>query len=66
MGKKTSLFCVGLLLLLSCFFMLPDSILFTIRKYKENKRFGIYWISKFWGLIIAIVIFFSWNFCNSN
>ena len=37
--------------------MLPDSILFTIRKYKENERFGIYWISKFLGLIIAIIIF---------
>lgn len=37
--------------------MLPDSILFTIRKFREKKQFGIYWGIKFFGLIIAIIIF---------
>ena len=37
--------------------MLPDSLLFTIKKYKDNERFGVYWISKFFGLIIAIIVF---------
>lgn len=55
--EKIKLLYICLLFLLSCFFLLPDSILFTIRKYKENERFGIYWISKFLGFIIAIVIF---------
>ena len=55
--EKIKLLYVCLLFLTSCFFMLPDSILFTIRKYRENERFGIYWVSKFFGLIIAIVIF---------
>lgn len=55
--ENVKLLYVCLLFLISCLFMLPDSILFTIRKYKENERFGIYWISKFLGLIIAIIIF---------
>lgn len=46
-----------LLELLSCFMMLPDSVLFVIQKYRENNRFGIYWIVKFTGLIIAIFIY---------
>ncbi len=46
------------LLILSCLFMLPDSILFTIRKFRENEHFAIYWGAKFIGLIIAIIIFF--------
>ncbi|MGN0740467.1 MAG: hypothetical protein ACI4LX_09890 [Treponema sp.] len=55
--ENVKLLYVCLVFLISCLFMLPDSILFTIRKYKENERFGIYWISKFLGLIIAIIIF---------
>ena len=46
-----------LLFLMSCFLMLPDSIVFVKTKYKENSRFGLYWISKFIGLIFAIIIF---------
>lgn len=48
---------ICLLFLLSSFLMLPDSLLFTIKKYKDNERFGVYWISKFFGLIIAIIVF---------
>lgn len=48
---------ICLLFLVSSFLMLPDIIMFMIRKTNENSRFGIYWLSKFFGLIIAIVIF---------
>ena len=56
--EQIPLLYVCSLLLLSCLFMLPDSILFTIRKFRENKHFGMYWGMKFFGLIIAIIIFF--------
>lgn len=46
-----------LLFLFSSLLMLPDSVMFIIRKNKENNRFRIYWFSKFCGLIIAIIIF---------
>ncbi len=55
--RKISYEYICLLFLLSSFLLLPDSILFTIRMYKQEKRFGIYWISKLLGLIIAIIIF---------
>lgn len=48
---------ICLLFLVSSFLMLPDSIMFMIGKTNDNSRFGIYWLSKFFGLIIAIVIF---------
>lgn len=46
-----------LLFLFSSLLMLPDSVIFIIRKTKENDKFGIYWLLKFCGLIIAIIIF---------
>ena len=54
---KLAIKYICLLFLVSSFFMLPDSIMFMIRKTKENNRFGIYWLSKFFGLIMAIIIF---------
>ena len=48
---------VCLLFLISCFLMMPDSIVFVKMKYRENKHFGFYWISKFMRLVFGIIIF---------